>query len=348
MEKNTVKICNQLIHPGEHLSIKLPTPHLYTYTPVDIPVHIINSKKPGPRLFVCAAIHGDEISGVEVIRRLLKLTMVKKIHKGTLIAVPVVNIYGFIYQSRYLPDRRDLNRAFPGLRRGSLTARLAKIFMEQIVTQCTHGIDLHSGAIHRGNLPQIRVNLKQKGTKQIATAFNAPVILDANLRDGSLRQAANEIDIPVLVYEAGEALRFDEMGIRTGLRGIINVMQELEMITSPISQKKSKTNQPMVARSSIWVRSSKSGILHPYKSLGKKVEKGERLGIISDPFGTEEIDIISPRTGIIIGHCNMPLINEGEALFHIACFKKIKEAQSQIDNLQHLDRIPDDTTLPSH
>lgn len=338
MGKNIITICNQEIDPGDHISIKLPTPHLYTYTPVDIPVHIINSKKAGPRLFVCAAIHGDEISGVEIIRRLLKLSMVKNLNKGTLIAVPVVNIYGFIYQSRYLPDRRDLNRAFPGLKKGSLTARLAKLFMEQIVVKCSHGIDLHSGAMHRGNLPQIRVNLKQRGTKKLAKVFNAPVILDANLRDGSLRQAANEINIPVLVYEAGEALRFDEMGIRAGLKGIINVMQALDMIASPVPQKKSKIIQPMVARSSVWVRAPRSGIIHSHKSLGKKVEKGEQLGIISDPFGIEETDIISPRTGIIIGHCNIPLINEGQALFHIACFKKMKEV-SHLDNLQYTDVI---------
>ena len=284
-------------------------------------MHIINSKNPGPRLFVCAAIHGDEISGVEIIRRLLKLAPVKNLYKGTLIAVPVVNIYGFIYQSRYLPDRRDLNRSFPGFKTGSLTSRLAKLFMDQIVAQCTHGIDLHSGAIHRGNLPQIRVNLKQKGIDQLAKSFNAPVILDANLRDGSVRQAANEIDIPVLVYEAGEALRFDETGIRSGLRGIINVMQTLEMIDAPVFQKEPTPTHPVIARSSLWVRAARSGIMHPYKTLGKKVEKGERLGIIADPFGTEETDIIASSTGIIIGHCNIPLINEGEALFHIACLK---------------------------
>jgi len=336
MAKNTFTICGQIINPGDRVDVKLITPELYTYTPVNIPIHIINSEKPGPRLFVCGAIHGDEISGVEIIRRLLKTNAMKKIQKGALIAVPIVNIYGFIYQSRYLPDRRDLNRSFPGLSKGSLTSRIAKLFMEQIVVNCTHGIDLHSGAIHRRNLPQIRVNLEQAGTERLAKAFNAPAILNATLRDGSLRGAANQIGIPVLVYEAGEALRFDEVGIRLGVRGIINVMYELGMIVENKPLKKSKITRPSIVRSSLWVRTPRSGIMHSLKSLGKRVEKGERLGIIADPFGSEEIDIISPLTGIIIGHTNIPLVNEGEALFHIACFNKIKGKKSNTYDLSDI------------
>lgn len=332
MEKTVLKICGQSIHPGEYLSIRLPTPKLYTYTPVDIPVHIISSKKPGPILFVSAGIHGDEISGVEIVRHLLKLNTIKHLLKGTLIAVPIVNIYGFIYQSRYLPDRRDLNRNFPGLRMGSLASRLAKLFIDEIVSHCSHGIDLHSGSIHRRNLPQIRVNLEQVGTEKLAKAFGAPVILNSNLRDGSLRQAANEMDIPVLIYEGGEALRFDDAAIRLGVRGILRVMRELGMLHE--SSKQRKIPPPLVARSSVWVRAPRSGILHSVKALGRKIEKGELLGIIADPFGEEEIDILSPRTGIIIGSTTIPLINEGEALFHIACFKKIKTEEAPINHLQ--------------
>lgn len=345
MIKNSFTICDQIIRPGDRINIKLPSPELYTYTPIDIPVNIINSEKPGPRLFVCGAIHGDEISGVEIIRRLLKLPALRKLKKGTLMAVPIVNMYGFIYQSRYLPDRRDLNRNFPGHKTGSLTSRLAKLFMDEIVRQCTHGIDLHSGSIHRRNLPQIRVDLEQTGTKRLAKAFNAPVILSANLRDGSLRRAASEIGIPVLVYEGGEALRFNEIAIRTGVRGILNVIKELDMIEKTIDHKKLKNIHPVTVRSSIWIRAPRSGIVHTLKSLGKKVEKDERIGIVADPFGSEEIDIISPRTGIVIGHTNIPLINEGEALFHIACFKKLKGFKSNIDNLKDLSLIYDDPTI---
>lgn len=322
MKKRDLKICGYSIRPGEYLSLRLATPKLFTYTPVDIPIHIINSKKPGPILFVCAGIHGDEIAGVEIVRHLLKLNSIKNLLTGTLIAVPIVNIYGFIYQSRYLPDRRDLNRNFPGLRKGSLASRLAKLFVDEIVSHCTHGIDLHSASIHRRNLPQIRINLDQAGTEKLARAFGAPIILNSNLRDGSLRQAANEMDIPVLVYEGGEALRFGEAPIRFGVQGILRVMHALGMLSTPPKQK--ITSPSLIARTSVWVRAPRSGIIHSMKPLGKIVEKGDVLGIIADPFGTEEINILSPRSGIIIGYTTIPLINEGEALFHIACLKKKK------------------------
>ena len=332
-----LKICGQPIHPGEQFSIRLPTPKLYTYTPIDIPVHIVNSKKPGPRLFVCAAIHGDEISGVEIIRRLLKLSAIKHLQCGTLIAVPIVNIYGFIYQSRYLPDRRDLNRNFPGSKTGSLTARLAQLFLDEVVANCSHGIDLHSGAIHRCNLPQVRGNMKQKGISQLAKAFAAPVILDANLRDGSLRQATNEMNIPLLVYEGGEALRLNERAIRIGLNGVLNVMRELNMIRRPAKAAKRVITAPMIARSSLWVRAPRSGMLQCYKSLGDRVSKQDVLGIIADPFGSEETQIVAPCAGIIIGHSTLPLNNEGEALFHIACGKKLRNKESLYDPTGQID-----------
>lgn len=310
-------ICGHTIEPGANVSLKLPTPKLYTFTPVDIPIHVINSQEVGPRLFVCAALHGDEITGVEIIRRLMKLTSVQHLLRGTLILIPVVNIYGFIYQSRYLPDRRDLNRNFPGTRRGPLAARLAKLFLDEIVKQCTHGIDLHSGSLYRRNLPQIRVDLDQKGAQELAKAFGATVILHANLRDGSLRQAATEINIPVLVYEAGEALRFEEEAIRSGVKGIVRVMQFLGMLRTS-SQKTQGRLTPFCARASRWMRAPRSGMLHRLKPLGKKVVKGEVLGILSDPFGSEEIELRASCSGIIVGHSTIPLVTEGEALFHIA------------------------------
>ena len=174
------------IRPGTRTTIDLPAGRLYTHAPMSIPVHVIRGKRDGPRLFVSAAIHGDEINGVEIIRRLLKLSALRQL-RGTVLAVPIVNVHGFINHSRYLPDRRDLNRSFPGSEKGSLAARIAHLFMEEIVTKSTHGIDLHTGAIHRSNLPQIRANLENKETENLAHAFNVPVIISSNLRDGSLR-----------------------------------------------------------------------------------------------------------------------------------------------------------------
>ena len=164
--------------------IELPLPPLYTHTPLKLPVHILRGAKDGPRLFVSAALHGDELNGTEIIRRLLKQPGLKRL-RGTLVAVPIVNIYGLLNHSRYLPDRRDLNRSFPGSSKGSLAARLANLFMTEIVDKCTHGIDLHTGAIHRSNLPQIRANLDDPETARLAESFGVPVLLNSNTRDGS-------------------------------------------------------------------------------------------------------------------------------------------------------------------
>ena len=224
--RNVLIIHQQSIQPACQVMIDLPLPQLTTQTQVTMPIHVIRGRKPGPRLLVCAAIHGDELNGIEIVRRLLKQSALKQLC-GDLIAVPMVNVYGIIHNTRYLPDRRDLNRSFSGSKKGALAERLAELFMSEVVAKCTHGIDLHTGAMHRSNLPQIRASLDHAETLALAKSFNAPVLLNASLRIGSLRQAAIHAGIPMLLYEGGEALRFDEIAIRVGLRGILDAMQHL-------------------------------------------------------------------------------------------------------------------------
>ncbi|WP_455206014.1 succinylglutamate desuccinylase/aspartoacylase family protein [Kaarinaea lacus] len=327
-----IDINGTIIQPGTRTTIDLPAGRLYTHAPMTIPVHIVSGKHSGPCLFISAAIHGDEINGVEIIRRLLKLPTLKRL-RGTIIAVPIVNVHGLINHSRYLPDRRDLNRCFPGSEKGSLAARLAYLFMNEIVAKSTHGIDLHTGAIHRTNLPQIRANLDDPETEKLARAFDVPVIISSNLRDGSLREAAAEFGIPMLLYEAGEALRFDEVSIRAGVKGITRVMRILEML--PPSRSKSKKRiEPVVARSSVWIRAPDSGILRAMVPLGGRVKKNTLLGIVADPFGEQELQIIAPYSGIVIGRSNLPLVNEGDALYHIARFEDIHEVEAKVDEFQ--------------
>ena len=230
MESNTaIKVGGTTISPGQRVTVDLPVADLYTSTSLHMPVQVICGRKPGPVLFVSAAIHGDELNGVEIIRRLLKRKALKSI-RGTLLAVPIVNVHGFLNQSRYLPDRRDLNRSFPGSAKGSIASRLANLFIKEIVSKADFGIDLHTGALHRSNLPQIRANLDDAATLDIAQVFGTPVIINSDIRDGSLRACAFERGQPVLIYEAGEALRFDEISIRAGLRGILNVMRHIGML----------------------------------------------------------------------------------------------------------------------
>ncbi len=323
------------ILPGEDKKIEIPVAKLYTDADVSLPVHIIRGKKAGPTVFISAAVHGDELNGIEIIRRLLSQPNFKII-RGTLICVPMVNVYGVVNQSRYMPDRRDLNRCFPGSSKGSLAARVAHIFMKEIAEHCDYGIDLHTGAIHRSNFPQIRADIGDEETKELAKVFAATVIINSNLVDGSLREAAVANNTKVLLYEAGEALRFDEYSIRTGIKGIENVLQYLTLMRKKRSKK--KFVEPYIAKSSSWHRATASGIVNNMVSLGDQVVKGEVLAEIGDPLGEVLDVVVASRSGILIGRQNIPLVQEGEAMFHIAYFSeddsKIAEnIEVAIDNI---------------
>ncbi len=343
MRNKIIKIADTEIKPGSIQILQLPVANLYTNTQMTLPVHIVHGRDAGPRLFISAAIHGDELNGVEIIRRLLRLKIVRRA-KGTIMAIPFVNGFGLLQHSRYLPDRRDLNRSFPGSERGPLAARLAHIFLEKIVIPSDYGIDLHTGAIHRSNLPQIRANLDDPGTQELAKAFGVPVLLNANLRDGSLRESASNNGVKMLLYEAGEALRFDELAIRGGVKGILNVMRHLGMLRT---KNPNKTRyEPYIARSSIWMRAPASGLLHSYRKLGDRVNSNEVLGVVSDPSNMIEnasLPIVSKSSGIIIGKTNIPLVNEGDAVFHVARFEDADDVAAELD-VFHTNTLPDSVT----
>ncbi|WP_263970543.1 succinylglutamate desuccinylase/aspartoacylase family protein [Leptolyngbya sp. KIOST-1] len=306
-------IGGETIPRGKRVRLDLPIARLTTGTMMSLPVTVICGKQPGPRLWLSAAIHGDELNGVDIIRRVAKGLKPSRL-RGSVIAVPVVNIFGLLEQSRYLPDRRDLNRSFPGSARGSMASRLAALFMREVVSQCTHGIDLHTAAIHRVNLPQVRADLDDPATNEFARAFGAPVIIHASHRDGSLRQAAARRHIPTLLYEAGEALRFDEAAIQTGVDGIYRAMAYLGMYAPPATAPPAT----LEVRETRWVRASRGGIWHRSVSLGDPVKQRQPLGFISDTFGDKPVQVRSPRAGIVIGHGQNPLVNQGDALVHIA------------------------------
>jgi predicted deacylase len=327
-------IGDQLVKPGQRTCIDLPVPGLYTHTPLALPVHVLHGNTEGPTLFVSAAIHGDEINGVEVIRRLLKLSMLKSM-KGTLLAVPVVNVFGFLHLSRYLPDRRDLNRSFPGSESGSGASRLANLFAREIIERSNYGIDLHTGAIHRANLPQIRANLEDETTLRLASAFGVPVMINSDIRDGSLRQCAAEKGVPTLLYEAGEALRFDEACIRGGVRGVLSVMREIGMLRRT-PRGKGKPTEPVLAKRSAWVRAPISGVFRTTKDLGDRVRKGEPIGVIADPFGTDEVIVEANVNGLIIGHTRLPPVHEGDALVHIAQFHRPGVAEDAVEEFHQM------------
>jgi uncharacterized protein len=321
----------QTIAPGSRRTLELPLPHLYTHTEMAMVVHVIRGKQEGPSLFVSAAMHGDELLGIEIVRRLVRHGVMARI-RGTLLAVPIVNPYGVLEQSRYLPDRRDLNRSFPGSTTGSLAARLAHLFMTEIVSNATHGIDLHTGAQHRFNLPQIRADLNDDKNLELARAFDVPVVLDSNIRDGSLRAEVSAYGLPMLVYEAGEALRYDEISVRVGVQGVLGVMRQLEMLPPPRRAKKKR--EPYVSRSSRWVRAPIGGVLLDVKELGSNVSEGDKLAVVADPYGESEEVMSAEFPGIVIGRTHLPLVHEGDAVLHIAKFSDAEEVAEYVDSFQ--------------
>ncbi|WP_343034736.1 succinylglutamate desuccinylase/aspartoacylase family protein [Alteromonas ponticola] len=338
MSQSELIIGGVSVAPGESAKIQLDMPPLYTATHMSIPVYVKRGKRPGPTLFVSAAIHGDELNGIEIVSRLISSKSIEKL-RGTLIAVPIVNVYGVLAQSRYLPDRRDLNRSFPGSKKGSLASRLAHLFFNEIISKCDYGIDLHTGAIHRSNLPQIRANLDDLEVLEMAKAFGIPVLLNADIRDGSLRQAASDAGVKILLYEAGQALRYDEFSIRAGVRGVINTMRHLGMLNK--SRSKGHDIRRFIARESGWVRASESGFVNHLAQLGDHVYKGDILATIADPFGDHRDNIVCPAEGVVIGKQNIPLTQEGEAIYHIAYFKRPSSVAEHVGILQdHL--LPDD------
>jgi uncharacterized protein len=315
------------IKPGERATVELPMARLYTSNEMTLPVHVIHGRRQGPVLFVSAAVHGDEINGVEIIRRLLASKAIKDL-RGTLLAIPVANPFGFIQRARYLPDRRDLNRSFPGSLKGSLAGRIAHLFMTEIASRCDFGIDLHTGSNFRSNLPQIRACLDDPKTIGLASAFGAPIVVPSELREGSLREAVAALGKPVLVFEGGEALYFNESVIRTGLQGIIRLMRHTGLLPA---SKRAKHRESIITDKTSWVRAGMSGIFSRKVQLGDLVKRRALLGTLSDPLGDEREDIVSPYTGVVIGQLNIPLAHEGDALIHLAKVPDADEAEEALD-----------------
>lgn len=309
-------IGGETIEPGTLHQVDIPIGQLPTHTPVHLPVTVIHGVEEGPRLWLSAALHGDEINGVEIVRSALRMINPQTL-KGSVVAVPVVNVFGFLNESRYLPDRRDLNRCFPGSANGSLASRLAHLMMTEVIAHCTHGIDLHTGSDHRVNYPQIRGNMKDAETLRLARAFGAPIIMHSAPREGTIRTAATREGIPVLLYEGGEPLRFDEDVIEVGRRGILRVMDALEM--RPY-EGEPPAAEPRESNKSRWVRTGQAGLLRLKRKMGDYVEEDELLGVIEDILGSESYPIRASCEGMIIGLAINPIVYPGDAVVHIARF----------------------------
>jgi predicted deacylase len=309
-----VTIGGVTVPAGRRAPVEIPVARLPTGASMSLPVMVVNGRRPGPRVWLSAVLHGDELNGVDIIRQVLAAVTPREL-AGTVVAVPIVNGFGMLHGTRYLPDRRDLNRSFPGSPTGSLAARLAHLFMTEIVSACDVGLDLHTGSDHRYNLPQVRGDLDEVTTRDLADAFAAPVSVHAPVRDGSLREACTRRGIPVLVYEGGEADRFNAAAIDCGVAGILRVLAHLGMRDGGETAPPAPTR---VVRHTQWVRARRSGIFRSPVRAGDVVGRGDALGIIADAFGGSRSVVRAPLGGIVIGHTQHPLVNRGDALVHVA------------------------------
>lgn len=325
------EIGGEVIQPGVIKTVHIPLTMLPDHSAFNLKVRVIHGHHPGKRLFISSTIHGDELNGIEIVRRVLASPLIKHI-KGTLIVIPIINMIGMVIQSRYLPDRRDLNRSFPGSDTGSMAAQLAHTFLTEIVEKCTHGIDLHTGSGQRTNLPQIRCDFQSDEALKISLAFGAPVILKAKLRDGSLREASEKLGIPTICFEGGEALRFNEFAVRAGVQGIFRVMAALGMIAS--DKCSAVKESPLLSPVSRWVRAPVTGIFRSTCSLGKKVLKGDIIGKVSDVLGINSTDVVASFDGIVIGHSQLPTVYKGDALFNIAWVSDPTKAEEVIEEFE--------------
>lgn len=308
-----VQINGVRVRPGQSVNIELPIAKLPTHTLIDLPIFIRSSKTEGPVLLISGGIHGDEINGVVTAKKLLEefdqgLTLLK----GTLIIIPLVNIYGFLSNSRTFPDGRDLNRSFPGSKKGSLASRIAYILQEEIIPQIDYGIDFHTGGRMLSNHPQVRVDFKDKVGLELAKAFGTHFVVNSKHIEKSFRKTAYMARKHLLVFEGGESMRLDNYAIEEGIAGTKRLLHYLGMIESSPS-----ALETTILKDSQWIRAKASGIFYSSVKLGDSVKKGQILGRISDPYGQVIVPVKAVINGHVIGINNNPVINVGDAVIHV-------------------------------
>lgn len=308
----TVKIANHEIKPGEFKEIDINIARLPSHTQIDTPIYVSRGLEDGPVLALMAGMHGDEINGLEIVRRILDSDLHRP-KRGTVVCMPIVNVYGFLNFSRDVPDGKDVNRSFPGSKNGSLASRVAYHLTHDIIPYIDYGVDFHTGGAMRTNYPQVRAVLANEKNVELADAFCAPFTLDAPFRPNSLRKEASKKGKNIIVYEGGESLRFDQQAIEEGIAGTLRLMKHLKMIDwAPEPKEKNR-----VIWSTSWIRAKYAGLFQSTIQCGQLVHKGEWIGTITDPFGEFKQKVLATATAYVIGLNNSPVINAGDALVHL-------------------------------
>jgi uncharacterized protein len=308
----SLKIAGYEIKPGESKEININIARLPSHTQIETPIYVTRSMEPGPVLALMAGMHGDEINGMEIVRRIIERNL-NHTKRGTVVCIPIINVYGFLNFSRDVPDGKDVNRSFPGSKSGSLASRVAYHVTHEIIPNIDYGVDFHTGGAMRTNYPQVRAMLNDEKNLELANAFNAPFTLDAPFRPHSLRKEASKKGKNIIVYEAGESLRFDQAAIEEGIDGTLRLMKYLDMIDWAPEVKEPNR----IIWSSSWVRAKHAGLFQANVVCGQLVHKGDWIGTITDPFGEFKEQVLAKETGYIIGLNNIPVVNAGDALMHV-------------------------------
>ena len=330
MKNSNLTFFNTTIHPGEMLNLALPLPEFYSCSSFHMPIKIMHGKEAGPCVLIFSAVKGDELNGLEIINQLLKSKPLQSL-RGTLIAIPVLNVLGLINHPKALTYETSLDKCFPGNEQGSYGERIAHLFTQNILCKANYCIELQTGSLNHDILPQIYCNFNDAESKSLARQFAAPVIINMNIEDNSLRKTAESLNIPQLVYQAGEAMRIDESAVSLGLSGIQNVLSHLNMLDTP-EPTTNKTYQSIFSQEQDWLRAHHSGVLHSKIVLGQMIKKKQVIGLISDPFSADTIEPVkSPRDGVVVGINRHPLIHEGQTIFKIASFIDNDKAETVLE-----------------
>lgn len=327
MKNKKIKICDAIIHPGEVANLALPLPEKSSCTPLYMPIKVISGLKKGPILVIFAVLKGTELNGLEIAHRIGFNTDPKHI-SGTLIIVPVMNVYGLTHYPAISPSGKNLADCFPGDEEGGYGERIAHLVTNEILKKSDYCIELQTGELNHNILPTIYCNFENKEAKELAKIFQAPVITDVSVKNNSLRSATEELGIPLLVYQAGEAMRLDQSAIELGYEGVLNVMRAINILEkAPI-----KDTRTIFSRDEEWILAHKGGILHPTSTLGQVIQKEDIIGTIKDPFGVDNVESVkSPIEGVIVGINTAPLIHEGLPIFKIASFIDYDKAETVIE-----------------
>ncbi|MBT4962772.1 MAG: succinylglutamate desuccinylase/aspartoacylase family protein [Francisellaceae bacterium] len=327
MQNIKLNFCDAIIHPGESVNLALPLPEQYSCSPLYMPIKVMHGKKKGPCIVIFSTINGDELNGLEIANRIMKILDPGEI-QGTVIAIPVLNVYGLTHFPSRLPTGNSLSNCFPGSEQGSFGERMAYLFTNEILKKADYCIELQTGELNHNILPQIYCNFENAMAKKLARAFKTPVVTNVNLKSNKLRQTTEELQIPLLVYQAGEAMRFDENAITLGVNGVLNVLRSINILpNTPTTEFK-----PIFSRDEEWIIAHKGGVLHPNVSLGQTIKKNDLIGTISDPFGADFVESIkSLQDGVVVGINTTPLVHEGLKIFKIASFLDDDKAENIIE-----------------